>query len=159
MKRIWFLSCAAALLASAAVAQEKPDFTGTWTLDTLRSRLDKGRDVKALTMKIEQNEPNIKLQTTRVPKKGEAVQYTLDLNTDGTEVQETIDGQPCTASATWGPYKGERLIVKTKCTGPNGEMTRVREMKVGSERKMMTTVLTATDRTGAHQSYEFYTKE
>lgn len=158
MKKLWWVSCAAVLLATAAFAQTKPDFTGTWTLDTLRSRLEKGWDVKALTLKIEQNEPNITLDTTRIPKKGNEVQYKLTLNTDGTEVQETIDGQPCTASATWGPYTGERLIVKTKCTGSNGEVTRVREMKVGSKGKMLTTVLTTTDSTGSHKSYEFYTK-
>ena len=142
-------------LGTALCAQTKPNFSGVWKLDVLRSRIDPKSDIKAETMKIEHAEPKLKIEMDAELKNGKR-DYVVDLQTDGAESQTTMEGQSCKAVARWGTRTGERLILEITC--PNG-LVSTREMKLGSKDKMLTTTLVIKDARGKRKSYEFFTKE
>jgi len=147
-----------ALFGSAAVAQNKPNFTGTWQLDVLRSRLDPKSDVKSATMKIDLADPKLKIemnvQTGRGPRA-----HVFELQTDGTESEQTIDGRTCKAAARWGTITGERLRLEITCSGGAAPMVTTREMKLGDKGKMLTTMLIEKDEHGQRRSNEFFIRD
>jgi len=63
MKRILFLTAAFCLLAISAFAQNKANFSGTWELDTINSKLDERMRVESMTMKVDQTEKDITVGT------------------------------------------------------------------------------------------------
>jgi hypothetical protein len=152
------LSCLvtiAAILLPGLAAQTKPDFSGTWKLDLLRSRMDEASAPKGVTMTIEHQEPKIKIGVTTVTDKGEST-YTFDLSTKGTEVKQTLDGHPCAASVKWDD--GESLVFLLNRETADGTVTSARRLKLGSE-KMLSTVQTLKTKAGESKSYEFYEKQ
>ncbi len=144
-------------LTIVSLAQTKPNFSGEWKLDTMRSRLDPKADWKSATMKIDHAEPKIKIDMDADTGHGRR-QYTLDLQTDGTESQQTIDGNSCKTIAHWGTRTGERLQIDTTCAAGSGTIVTSREMKLGSKGKILTTILSIKDGKTQKRSYEFYTK-
>jgi hypothetical protein len=157
MKRKLIELVLAGVLGSAAIAQTRPNFTGDWKLDALRSRLDPKSDVKNETMNIDHADPKLKIEMNVQTGHGQRA-YVLDLQTDGTESQQTIEGQPCKAVVRWGTRTGERLRIETTCPSDAGTVTTTREMKLGSKGKMLTTTLVVKDGSGQRKSYEFFTK-
>jgi TonB family protein len=61
MKRILFLTFALCLLAISAFAQNRPDYSGVWELDTINSRLDDKMLVQSMTLKVTQTDREIKV--------------------------------------------------------------------------------------------------
>ena len=146
----------AALLAVGALAQSKPNFTGTWVLDPMLSRFGKDQEPKKGTLTIAHQEPKIRIDVDSVSNSGSDSKYTLELTTDGTENTTTIAGQSCVSTVNWGTRTGERLIWVMKCDGPKGPVTSTRQMKLGSNGKILTTVLTVKDSKGTQKANEFY---
>ena len=147
-----------ALCATDAHGQGKPNFTGTWQLDVLRSRLDPKSDVKSATLKIDLADPKLKIDMNLQTGKGPRA-YVLDLRTDGTASEQTIDGQTCKAVANWGTITGERLRLEITCPNAAGAVTRTREMKLGDKGKMLTTVFVEKDQHGERRSNEFFIRD
>ncbi|MGA2329626.1 MAG: hypothetical protein ABSH05_25505 [Bryobacteraceae bacterium] len=158
MRNSWYVWVMAAAFATGALAQKKPDFSGTWKLDLLRSRLDDVPGLKSSVIKIEHHEPKIHIEITTVTHQGETSEA-FDLTTDGVESKQTIGGQPCAASAQWDSWSGNRLVLTVKCQPPEGAVVTTRRMKLGDKDRMMTTVLTVKDKTGEKKGYGFYVKE
>ncbi len=70
MKKLLFLTAAVCLLTAAAFAQDKKgaDFSGTWTLDTARSKQDERRRVEGMTLKVAQTPTELSVTTeTKYP--------------------------------------------------------------------------------------------
>lgn len=159
MKITWCVWAMAAALATGALAQKKkPDFSGTWKLDLLRSRLDNIPDLKGSVIKIEHHEPKIHIEITTVTGQGETSEA-FDLATDGVEGKQTIGGQPCAASVQWDVWSGSRLVLTVKCGPPEGMVVTTRRMTLGDKGRMLTTVLTVKDKTGEKKGYGFYIKQ
>jgi len=144
--------------AAAALAQTRPNFTGEWKLDVLRSRLDPKSDVKSATMKIEHAEPRLRIDMNVQTGHGQQA-FLLDLQTDGTESRQMIEERPCKAIARWGTRTGERLRIETTCPSGAATVVTTREMKLGGKGKVLTTILVVKDERGQRKSYEFLTKE
>lgn len=158
VKTIWVF-IAAGIASLALLAQTKPDFSGTWKLDTLRSRFDpKAKPPKSETLVIEQHGPNLRIQMASEGG-SEPWNCTFDLPLDGTEVQSTAAGETYTASARWGDIDGTHLILTIKHPSAAGTIVTTRQMKVGDQDRIMTTVLTTSDAKGEKKAYEFYSKE
>lgn len=158
MHRItWVLT--ATLAASAILAAApKPDFSGAWHLDPLRSRFNaKVPAPKSGTLMIEHRGPNLRIDLTTVTAKGPQ-NCSFELTTDGAEVRKTIDGQPYTATARWGDLDGTRLVLTIKQETPSGTMETSRVMRLGDKGRILTTVLTIKDSSGPRNANEFYTK-
>jgi hypothetical protein len=140
------------VLAFTGQAFEKPNFTGTWKLDPLRSRIESVPQAKNTVLKIEQQEPKIKITLSD----GKTAGDTFELTTDGAEQKVTVDGQPATASAAWDD---DRLVLTVARDTPGGPVTEVRRAKLGDRGAIMTTVLSIKDKDGEKTGFGFYVKE
>jgi hypothetical protein len=142
--------------ALALGADGKPNLSGTWKLDPLRSRFDTIPAPKSGILKIEHQEPKIHISVDMATRHGENTE-TLDLTTDGSAQKLTIDGRPATADAYWEDER--HLVVEVRRDTPAGQEVETRRMHVDEKGKMLTTVLTLKDTSGQKNAYGFYVKE
>jgi hypothetical protein len=64
MKKIFFLAAIVCLSAMAAFSQEKaPDYSGVWTLDSSKSKLDERARIESMTMTVSQIGKDLKVTT------------------------------------------------------------------------------------------------
>jgi hypothetical protein len=82
------------------------------------------------------------------------------LTIDGPEATDTVSGSTYTANAEWGDIDGTRLVLTIKQQSPNGDLVTTRVMKLGSQGKILTTVLTVDSHGAAEQTaYEFFERK
>jgi hypothetical protein len=142
-------------LASICVwGQNKPNYSGTWKLDPLRSRSEAVKQPKELVLKIQHNEPDLRLEISRETDGGEQTDV-VQLKTDGNPVA----AGDSTASAHWDQWNPERLVLRIERRTPTGPVTLSREIRLGEKGKTLTTILTAKEGSGEKKAYEFYVKE
>lgn len=69
MKKIFFLAAIVCLSAVAGFGQAKTDFSGTWSLDTAKSKLDERMRVESITLTVAQTDKELKVttETKRMP--------------------------------------------------------------------------------------------
>ena len=160
MKTVLAICILAAVSGVAFAASAKPDFSGTWQLDTQASRFDKALPApKSMTLTIEHHEPKLhiemKSETNHAPQ-----DLVFDLTIDGPEATDTVSGSTYTANAEWGDIDGTRLVLTIKQQSPNGDLVTTRVMKLGSQGKILTTVLTVDSHGAAEQTaYEFFERK
>jgi hypothetical protein len=145
-----------AIFSTGIRAAEKPNLSGTWKLDPLRSRFDAIPAPKSGLLKIEHQEPKIHISVEMAGKTGASTQD-LDLITDGTEQKVTIGGQSALADAYWEDDR--HLVVEVKRDMTGGKQVETRRMNLGDKGKMLTTVLSVKDPSGQKSAYGFYVKE
>ena len=65
MKKLLFLTAAVCMLAAAAFAQDKKgaDFSGNWTLDVAKSKLDERMRIESMTLKVAQTPTELSVTT------------------------------------------------------------------------------------------------
>jgi hypothetical protein len=126
-KTVWL---AAIMLAvtSAVFAQNKPDFSGTWTLDRDKSEMPQmaggpggrpGGGTGTMTVTIKQTPDTITIEQTT----GQMGSRTLTYKLDGSEsVNPGMRGGESKSTSKWD---GDKLVTESTQTmnGPNGEMT------------------------------------
>jgi hypothetical protein len=149
--RKWLVAAAVLALAPLSWAQQKPDFSGTWKLDPLKSRTDQVKEPKDLVLKIEHKEPAVHVSL--------APGGDFDLMIDSTIKEVHFDDVPGFAMASWDRWQGDHLILQTTRKTPSGDVVTIRELRLGDKGKILTTVLTVRDKTGEHKAYEFFVKE
>ena len=156
MKQFWAMAALAVLgTAGVGAQQAKPDFSGTWKLDTLRSRFGDVPAPKSLVFEVEQHDPAIRITRTMATHQGDSKDV-LDLTTDGQPHQVSIGGQPATVTAAWD---GDHLLVQIQRSTPQGQVTSTRRFRMGDKHKVVTTVYTVANGSGTTTAYEFYTKQ
>lgn len=97
-------------LALSSYTQTKTNFSGTWKLNVSKSDFGMAPPTESRSDVIEQSEGTIKDTVSQVGQQG-AVNYTLNLKTDGTESAIKLGARDVKVSATWA---GEALAVTTK---------------------------------------------
>ncbi len=152
-----FLAGIPLIFTSLLCAGARPDFTGTWKLDELRSRADK-LPVKVVELKIEQHEPAIRITLIKDAHKGGASEV-LALVTDGTEHPQDIDGQPATVTAHWDQFTGDHLVLELRQKSGGQDVVTTRRLKLGDKGKILTTVCTIQKDSAETKAYEFFVKQ
>jgi len=156
MRSIFCMSVLVTAAVALVAAGGKPDFSGTWRLDPMRSRFTKDLPApKELTLTIDHHEPKLHVRLKMEGRRGKE-DVAFDLSTDGTESQQVVAGDTYTASARWGDIDGTRLVLTIKEQSANGTVTTSRVMKIAANGKMLTTVLTEQDAKGTVRADEFY---
>jgi hypothetical protein len=159
MKSVFAVCVLAAVSGVALAAVAKSDFTGTWQLDPQMSRFDKDFPApKSMRLTIDHHEPKLHVEIKSETKQGPQ-DMVFDLTIDGTEAKGTNSEGPYTASAEWGDVDGIRLVLTIKQQSPKGTVETSRVMKLGSEGKMLTTVLTVQCQGREQDAYEFFTRK
>ena len=118
VSRIGFL-LAALFYLSAAMAQAKPNFTGTWKLNTDKSDFGPIPGPTSQTDKIDQQDASMKINRTQAGQRGEAT-YDLTYTLDGEERSNLIRGNAVKSKAKWN---GDALDIETKLTAQDNELT------------------------------------
>ncbi|MFN6962504.1 MAG: hypothetical protein ACK4S4_01930 [Pyrinomonadaceae bacterium] len=144
MKKLFFLTAVFCLLSISAFAQGKArDFSGTWTLDVGKSKLDERARIESMTLTVAQTAGEIRIETAtkRLPPPADAPQGGMGRGMgrggsggDGTTTY-TLDGKETTIQQE-GPMgsmpvkltakaEGDKLHLSRTSTfiGPMGEMT------------------------------------
>jgi hypothetical protein len=108
----------AAMFASAAHAQSKPDLTGTWKMNMEKSSLETGGPIPYYTeyvMEFEHREPKVKL-VEKIKTQGGVADRTNTWNftTDGKPADRQGPGSPGKISGTW---EGDRLVTRIEALG------------------------------------------
>lgn len=105
-------------LALSSYAQTKPNFTGTWKLNTGKSDFGMAPPTTSRTDVIEQTDGTMKDTVSAVNQQGN-VNYTLVYKTDGTETAVKLGPRDAKISATWA---GPALVVSTKLNYDGNEI-------------------------------------
>lgn len=155
MKSALAICILAAVSGAVLAAAAKPNFSGTWQLDPEMSRFDKELPApKSMRLTIDHHEPKLHVEIKSETKQGPQ-DLVFDLTTDGPEVKGSNSGGEYTASAEWGDIDGTRLVLTIK----QGTVETSRIMKLGSQGKMLTTVLTVQSQGHEQSAYEFFQRK
>ena len=101
-------------------AQEKPDFSGEWTLNRQASSLSPAAAaMQSGTVRIEHREPMFRYAATLMAG-GTPIEYAYELSTDGKEVAATQQGRRSVSSLRWD---GNALVFVSKIEGPDPDRT------------------------------------
>src|SRR5574338_110715 len=120
MRNIQWLALAA-MLAMTAWGQSKPDFSGTWKLDPLRSRFDKVQAPKESTMKIEQQGDQIHATINTKSKDNDITEtFTSAAPAASSQTATAPAAQPGAGTIAWD---GNHLVLQITRTTPEGSVT------------------------------------
>jgi hypothetical protein len=103
------------------IAQQKPDFSGEWTLNREASTLSPivAPVAQSGVLRIEHREPTFTAHQTIVLD-GKPFESTFELLSDGREVVTNAGGRRIVSTLRWD---GDALVVTWRIHGPDGEMT------------------------------------
>jgi hypothetical protein len=104
------------------IAQQKPDFSGEWTLNRDASTLSPivAPAAQSGVLRIEHHEPRFKCHQTIVLD-GKPIESKFELLSDGREVATTDDrGRRIVSALRWD---GDALVVTWRIQGPNVDLT------------------------------------
>jgi hypothetical protein len=131
---------AAVVGAPALAAAQAPNLSGTWTLDVAKSDLGPmaqmmGGETPKISMVIDHKEPTVGMKTTTTTSRGDRTSE-QSLTTDGKEVT-TTNPRGGTA-ATTAKWDGRNLVITTKRTMQQGEITQVQTLILSADGKTLT---------------------
>ena len=98
------------LSVAAIPAQAKPNFSGTWKVDSGKSDFGPIPGPDSQTDKIDHQDPSLKVNVVSSGQMGDMT-YDLAYTTDGKEVTNTVAGNEFKSTVTWD---GDALVVETK---------------------------------------------
>ncbi|HYR89629.1 MAG TPA: hypothetical protein VE422_36485 [Terriglobia bacterium] len=105
-------------LAGLGVAQQKPDFSGEWTLNRQASTLSPGAAaVQSGVVRIEHRDPTFRYKAAFVSANG-PLQYEYELQSDGRDVGAIQNGVTTLSNLRW---EGEVLVGRWRIQRPDGE--------------------------------------
>ena len=154
MKRLLFaLAAVLALVAAPAIAQDKPNFSGTWTLDIAKSDFGPSTAPESMSLTIVHKEPSIRATSTQKSAEMGEIKNDRTITTDGkdnvnklsmgmmgeqnvtskttwagkslvTSYSLDMQGTPIAVKDTWGlSADGKQLTSTRVLSTPDGEFT------------------------------------
>ena len=137
MKRIsaGVLAAAIALAAGPAAAQQKPDFSGDWKMNGVKSDFGAAPAPNTFTRKIVHAEPSISIDEEQDTPIG-VQQTSRKMTTDGTESTFNASGADVKATAKWD---GTTLVVVSSV--PVASISYNDRMTLSDDGKVLTSVV------------------
>lgn len=115
-----------------ALAPGRPDLSGTWKLNTSKSDFGALPPSDSATLKVEHNDPVLKLVSITLSSSGER-SYELSFTTDGKECTNWIGNVEVKSVLRWD---GATLVMEHKAAG--GEVTLKDQWVVSEDGKTLT---------------------
>ena len=120
-----------------AQSNAKPNFSGTWVLNTAASKLELKNPPIASTFTIQHREPNFHLKRTHVFANGKRDTWGIDLITDGKHKVVRKDGPARDVTRMY--WDNAVLVLEEKETAPDGSFgTNVVRYTLSEDGKTMT---------------------
>jgi hypothetical protein len=108
------LVAAIALGFFGCASSDRPNFSGTWELDVARSNFGPVPGPSKSTQVIEHQEPHLRLTADSEGFMGET-HVELEMITDGSETEQTVDGRPRKMQTYWD---GAALVTEWEVANP-----------------------------------------
>ncbi len=125
-------------LALPSCAQNRPDFSGTWAMDSSRSEsAHQDVPIGSVSLVIRQTAGELSVETRRTEKDASAVSTeTLSFKLDGTETENTgTSGAPIRVKAHWN---GSKLVAETAREMNGSTVTTLQVFQLGAKGKELT---------------------
>lgn len=181
MKKLLFLAAAVAVFSFAAFGQ-KADYSGTWTLDVGKSKLDERARIESMTLTVAQTDKELKVETVtkRLAPPADAPQGggrgmgrggfgggdgTVTYSLDGKEIKAEIDGpmgkMPVTYTAKSETDGKLKLSSSRTINSPMGEalVTTKETWSLSSDGKALTVEREMSTPRGTNQSTMVFAKK
>lgn len=138
LKRTLTTFAALTVAATAAHAQAKPDFSGTWEMNASKSDFGPlagaGQAPSKITMTVTQTTTTVKVVQAMSTAQGD-VNQTSDYTLDGKEAtSNAADGQPQTIAAT---MDGGVLVIRSKFSREGADITRTSRWTLAPDGKSL----------------------
>ncbi len=128
--------CALALALALVVvpALAKPNFSGDWKVNVSKSEFGPMPPPTSMTGKVTHEEPKLKLVAKQSGERGD-FEYEMNYSTDGKETTNELRGNTMKSVAKWD---GEELVINTKGTFGDNEITILDRMSLSTDGKTLT---------------------
>jgi len=103
----------ACMLNHAAIAQDRPDFSGQWVLNKARSKQRDPRQFMRQTMEVSQHDPDLDIQIRDLEPDGHEFRAYLKLKTNGNAAVAILGG-PQRADVRW---EGRKMLIRWNLDG------------------------------------------
>ncbi|SRR5579885_348854 len=108
MRSILKYALAVAVLAGAALAADKPNFSGEWSLNLDKSNLGPMPPPTSMTRKVDHSDPALNFTEAVVGSPQGDQTVTIKVTTDGKESTNQMMGNPAKTTAKW---EGNDLVI------------------------------------------------
>jgi hypothetical protein len=126
---------AVAVLATLAIAADKPNFSGEWALDLDKSNFGPMGGPASMTRKIDHTDPDLNVtQTSTGGPQGDQT-VSLKYSTDGKETTNQLMGTPAKTTASWD---GGALVIKMSIDAGGTEILLTQRVTLSDDGKVMT---------------------
>jgi hypothetical protein len=122
------------LLSTTVLAQQKPDFSGTWKLNVAKSDFGNFPGPSSRTDEITHKEPAIAVNVNLEGPQGK-LQFTANYTTDGKEVTNKMGDREVKAVARWD---GNNLLINSKFNINDAPVTATATWSLGADGKTFT---------------------
>jgi len=112
MRKLLLLTILIALTTLTGFAQQKPDFSGTWKLNTSKSDFGPLPGPDTRTDVISHQEPSLTDEVSAEGAQGKQ-QYTIKYTTDGKEALNQVNGRDVKSTLKWD---GNNLVISSSFT-------------------------------------------
>jgi hypothetical protein len=119
IRKLLSITFVLALPLITAVAQQKPDFSGTWKLNVAKSDFGALPGPESRTDVITHKDPSLSVNVTQEGADGKQ-QYTANYTTDGKEAVNQISGRDVKSTLKWA---GSTLSMTSKLVYNGAEVT------------------------------------
>jgi len=134
MKLLLTLSLLAAGLATAAMAADKPNFSGDWKLNAAKSTLGAMPAPTSFTRKVTHAEPSITIEDTQIGTPAGDQHDTRTYTTDGKEISYQANGADVKSAATWD---GDALQIDSKTSVQGTDVAIKDKISLGDDGKTL----------------------
>jgi hypothetical protein len=124
-----------AALASAALAADKPDFSGDWKLNASKSNFGPIPAPATYARKVTHAEPSITIEDTQTGSALGDQHDTRTYTTDGKEISYQANGADVKSGATWD---GDSLQINSKVSIQDMQLVVKDKITLGDDGKTMT---------------------
>jgi hypothetical protein len=131
-------------VAGFAAAADKPNFSGDWKIDAMKSSFGPMPPPEVYNRKIEHNDPGLKVTEEQKGAMGERTS-TLSFSTDGKEVSNDLQGMIAKSTAAWD---GDKLKLTTNIDAQGTAIKLQENWSLSGDGKVLTAAIKFTSPQG-----------
>jgi hypothetical protein len=137
MKTATTATLAILLFATAALAADKPNFSGDWVMDATKSEFGPMPPPDSMTRKVEHSDPALTVTQVQTGGPQGDQTSTAKYSTDGKETVNQMMGNDIKSTTTWD---GNALVIASKLDFQGNELALTSKWSLSVDGKVLTDV-------------------